>query len=122
MYCYITYFLLPPPHTHPLYPVAPGKPLNLSVAELGPTWANLHWQEPLLGGVPGVARYVVMATGDNVPVVTTTTELDVTRLNMTGLLPNVTYNFRVQGVAKVLGVVNAGAFGDAMRGETETTG
>lgn len=103
------------------YAVAPGAPLDLSVDDFGATWANLCWQRPSNMGQPGIAKYVVVSTpvsgGPEETFIST-----LTRLNVTGLLPNVEYVFRVQAVAVALEVKNPSMLSEAVSITTETTG
>lgn len=101
--------------------MTPGQPLNLSVVDLGATWAHLCWQAPSNEGEPGIARYNISATPPSgVEVTAVTVDMsDATRLNVSGLLPNVEYEFRVRAVAMALDVQSAGLFSES---EIRTTG
>ena len=87
--------------------MAPGVPLNLSGDDFGATWVVLCWLRPSDTGQPGIAKYIVSATPEfEDPEDAETFISTLTRLNMTDLLPNVTYKFRVQAVALSLDVKN----------------
>ncbi len=103
--------------------VAPGQPGNLTVDDIGPTWAALCWQPPEFTGQPGIAKYTVIATNteDGLTVPVSTTDAT-TNMRVTGLLPNSQYEFRVQAVAMVLDVANLGMLSLAAMGNTSLTG
>ena len=70
-------------------------------------------------GQPGIAKYIVSATPEfENPEDAETFISNLTRLNVTDLLPNVTYKFRVQAVALSLDVKNPSM---PTGPETETT-
>ena len=102
--------------------MAPGEPLNLTVDSTGPTSANLCWQEPQETGQPGISHYTIIATDENDDEVTANTPTNATRFTMTGLLPNLAYQFRVQAVAMALEVKNSGDISEPASGMTTTTG
>ena len=105
--------------------MAPGRPLNLTVDDVGATWAILCWQMPADTGRPGIARYTVLATNieDNSTVSASTTDGGIVReLNLTDLLPGVDYEFRVQAVASNGGVENVGVFSRPVVANTSVTG
>ena len=106
--------------------VAPGRPLNLSVDGIGAMWASLSWLSPVYEGRPGISRYTVIATNtDDGSIVSgsTTDGREVVReLNLTGLLPGVEYEFRVQAVASERGVDNEGVFSNTVASDTIVTG
>ena len=105
--------------------VAPSRPLNLSVDSIGAIWASLSWLSPVYEGRPGISRYTVIATNtdDGSIVSGSTTDGGVVRkLNLTGLLPGVEYEFRVQAVASEKGVENEGVFSDPVARSTIVAG
>ncbi len=107
-----------------VYAVAPGQPENLNVDNIGATWVTLHWQPPQFTGQPGIARYNVLATdtGDGSTVAVSTMDAT-TNTNVTGLLPNTRYEFRVQAVARMLDAANLGMLSSAtMTISTSLTG
>ena len=100
---------------------APGTPTNLTVDSTGPTSAVLCWQQPAEVGQPGIAFYRVTATGNGMMVMARTTD-NSTRLNMTNLLPNVEYEFRVEAVAMVLDVDSPSPLSKPVTATTDVTG
>lgn len=106
--------------------VAPGRPLNLSTDDFSASWVYLCWQAPLEVGTPGIAYYEVTATpvtnGDTAAgTMVVPTASSITRLNVTGLAPNVEYEFRVRGVAAALGAVSPGALSEPVSAVTLPT-
>ena len=106
--------------------MAPGQPLNLSVDSIGAMWASLSWLSPVYEGRPGIARYTVIATntddGGSIVSSSTTDGGVVRELNLTGLLPGVGYEFRVQAVASERGVENESVFSSTVARNTIVTG
>ena len=91
--------------------------------ETGGTWANVCWQKPSSEGMPGIARYIVIATDTaDGTTVNASTEDSATRLNVTNLLPNTQYQFVVRAVAEVLNVTDIGPVSNSASGTTTFTG
>ena len=99
-------------------------PQNLTVDSIRSTWADLCWQRPQEVGQPGIAFYTVTArdTSGNSEMVSASTTSNATRLNMTNLLPGISYEFSVQAVAMVLDVEAASEFSATKTGTTSVTG
>ena len=74
-------------------------------------------------GQPGIAKYIVSATPEFEDLEDAETFISTpTRLNVTDLLPNVTYEFRVQAVALSLDVKNPSLPSGPETVTTSTTG
>ena len=82
------------------------------------------WQSPFRVGIPGVAFYTVSVTdtSGSSEVTFASTGDDVTRLNVTNLMPGVGYAFRVQAVSKAVDVEAASEFSDSRLGTTQVAG
>ena len=75
-------------------------------------------------GQPGITFYTVTArdTSGNSEMVTASTTSNATRLNVTNLLPGISYEFSVQAVAMVLDAGAASEFSATRTGTTSATG
>ena len=94
--CVLSHALLEPP----------GPPTHLSVELIGATWAALCWVAPVDSAPPpSLTIYLVTAmdTQGNISDIISTSGT-ISELNMTNLLPGISYEFVVQSVASFLGV------------------
>ena len=107
-----------------MHAVAPGEPTDLDIESIEATQATLCWQAPQDIGQPGIAFYTITATDTANPsdVITANTATNSTTYTMTGLLPNIAYEFRVQAVAMVLDVESPSGLSLPGTGTTDVTG
>ena len=83
-------------HTfYPLHTVPPASPTNISVKDIGPTFATLNWVRPSNPGHPELSEYAIWyqradGMGPNETLSTTDS-----CINITGLAPGVSYRARV---------------------------
>lgn len=104
--------------------VPPAPPHNLTVLDIGTTWATLSWEQPH-GELesPEIARYIVTAIpASGGSVLSASTADSATVLTLRNLLPDTLYRFSVQSVAEKLGVANPGTPSASVTGITASMG
>ena len=103
------------------FTVPPSQPRNITIQNIGTTWASISWDPPLMAEFP-VSCYDILAQAVDLHTLNRTTANNSTFFNVTGPLPGTTHELTVVAVSQGGDVVARSQPSNCIQGTTAVIG